>query len=301
MVVSYGDVAILIVDDNFEICESLVKLISLWGYDAQATTNPLEVIERLKAHFYNLIILDILMPEKTGIDLIPEISDLSPDTKIIIITGYADKRMALEALRLGAFDFLEKPVEAQLLRHSIRRALDMQKAEIRYREILDKLRSNRNDLLTYKTRLETVNEQLLGTNKALSIMAKDLEDARNETEKQVVSKIRSLIIPIVEKLQDDANITPYRPDLNMLLRHIEDLTSGLATEVNEAELLSTTELRVASLIKTGLTTDSIARHLHISPSTVKTHRRNIRRKLGINNHDQGLRDYLKSDLNDQMQ
>jgi DNA-binding NarL/FixJ family response regulator len=105
-----------------------------------------------------------------------------------------------------------------------------------------------------------------------------------------------LIIPIIERLQHDKNLKRYEAELIMLVKHLEDLTSGLAADTKIATSLSFSELRIASLIKNGLTTEEIAKHLHISPSTIKTHRKNIRRKLGINNRQQNLRNYLDSRL-----
>ena len=71
---------------------------------------------------------------------------------------------------------------------------------------------------------------------------------------------------------------------------MEDLTSGFSPDAKLAAALSFAELRVASLIKSGLSTEDIAEHLHISYNTVRTHRKNIRKKLGINNSQYSLRE-----------
>jgi DNA-binding CsgD family transcriptional regulator len=103
-------------------------------------------------------------------------------------------------------------------------------------------------------------------------------------------------VPIIERLQQDRKLEQYRTDFELLLSYIEDLTSDLANDVKIAESLSVTELRIASMIKHGVSAEEIARHLYISPSTVKTHRRNIRRKLNIQNSGINLRAYLASEL-----
>ena len=107
-------------------------------------------------------------------------------------------------------------------------------------------------------------------------------------------KLRNLIIPMVQKLRNDKALSRYEGQLDMLTMQIEDLTSGFTMDSRVAAVLSFTELRVASLIKNGITTEDIARQLHISESTVRTHRKNIRKKLKINNVQYSLRNFLNS-------
>ena len=109
------DATLLVVDDDPLLCETLEKLISNWGMETECVASASEALDRVKNTFFNIILLDVVMPEKSGIDLIPEIAELCHDSKIIIISGYADKETAIEALRQGAFDFLEKPFDFPLL------------------------------------------------------------------------------------------------------------------------------------------------------------------------------------------
>jgi DNA-binding CsgD family transcriptional regulator len=213
------------------------------------------------------------------------------------MTESAARDGAIEALSLGAFDVVEKPINFQLLFHSVRRALGVQRNELQLRKTSEDLERFRDDLLIYKSRLEKRNKQLVETNKALSVLAQNIETTRIETEKEIVLKIRCLIMPTIEKLQQNKNSGPHQTELNMLFRHVEDLTSGLSNDLKIATLLTSSELRIASLVKNGLTTEEIASQLHISPSTVKTHRRNIRKKLGINRKHYSLRDYIDSKAN----
>jgi PAS domain S-box-containing protein len=144
--------------------------------------------------------------------------------------------------------------------------------------------------------LASVNKQLIETNRALSVLAKNLDITQKESEKRVVQRIRSYIIPIIEKLRRDKNIERYRADFDLLTSSIRDLTLDLANDIKIALALSTTELRVASLIRNGMSNQEIARHLYITVATVKTHRRNIRRKLDLHNSGINLEAYMKSEL-----
>jgi FixJ family two-component response regulator len=287
---------ILIVDDEPIVCELLEAMASSLGIKAKSITRSLKVMDEVRNTFYNLVLLDVFMPERSGFELIPDIQKASSDTKIIIITGRADKEVAIKALRLGAFDFLEKPINMELLSYSVNRALHIQETELEYKKTRETLEQSQVDLLDHKEKLEDLNRRLIQTNQALTVLAQNIAREREETEKRIVLKTRSLIIPIIERLQHDKNLKRYEAELIMLVKHLEDLTSGLAADTKIATSLSFSELRIASLIKNGLTTEDMAKHLHISPSTIKTHRKNIRRKLGINNRQQNLRNYLDSKL-----
>jgi FixJ family two-component response regulator len=291
---AYTDARLLIVDDDHELCDALHETISAWGINTSITTKPTLVANQVRDTFFNIILLDIVMPEKSGFDLIPEIYRLCPETKIIIMTGYADKERAIKALRVGVFEFLEKPIKTELLLHSIMRALDTQKIELDLSRTLKELKRSQSDLMAHKRRLEHVNEELLENNNALSVLARNLERTRQEFEKRIILKIRSLIMPIVEKLQQDEKLKRYKAELSMLEDHIETLTSGLATDTKIAPVLSATELRIASMVMNGLTSQEMAKPLHISLNTVKTHRKNIRRKLSIDHSHYNLRTYLES-------
>jgi len=99
---------------------------------------------------------------------------------------------------------------------------------------------------------------------------------------------------VVVKLRADQALHKYGVQLDMLTTQIEDLTSGFAMDSRVAMNLSFTELRIASLVKNGVTTEEIARQLHVAESTVRTHRKNIRKKLKINNALYSLRNFLNA-------
>ena len=144
--------------------------------------------------------------------------------------------------------------------------------------------------------LAKLNKQLIETNRALSVLAKNLDSTQKESEKLVVKRIRSYIMPIIEKLRQDKNIERYRADFDLLTDYISELTSDLTNDIKIALALSTTELRIASLIRNGMSNQEIAKHLCVTLYTVKTHRRNIRRKLDLHNSGINLKAYMKSEL-----
>jgi DNA-binding NarL/FixJ family response regulator len=103
-------------------------------------------------------------------------------------------------------------------------------------------------------------------------------------------------VPLMERLLRDKSLDRYRAEFDLLIRSVRDVSSDLDNSIKIALALTTTELRVASLIKHDMSNQEIAKQLHIKVSTVKTHRRNIRRKLGLQNSGINLKSYMQSEL-----
>ena len=286
---------ITIVDDELPVCETLTAVIRNWGLSAEFFTEPDAALKHIRDNGCDIILLDVYISGVCGLDLIPQISnEASDDLKIIIITGFADKDTAIRALQLGAFDLLEKPFRNELLYHSIERAMKSLENERGLRTLIDDLKQSRLELLGQQQRLENLNTQLRYTNRALSTFAQNIEREREDVEKRITVKLRNLVIPLVQRLRNDKALSRYEGQLDMLTMQIEDLTSGFAMDSGVAGTLSGAQLRVASLIKNGITTEDIARQLNISENTVRTHRRNIRKKLEINKVQYSLKNFLNS-------
>jgi len=286
---------VTIVDDDLLVCENLAEMIGSWGLSAEFFTEPETALKHIRDNRCDIVLLDVFISDVSGLDLIPQISeDSSNDLKIIIITGFADKDMAIRALKLGAFDLLEKPFQNELLYYSILRALTALANERESKRLIDDLKQSRSELLAHQQRLENLNTQLLDTNRALSIFAQNIEREREEIETRIALKLRSLMIPMVTKLRNDQALQKYWTQLDMMTTQIEDLTSGFTMDSRIAMTLSFTQMKIASLVKNGITTEEIARQLHIAESTVRTHRKNIRKKLQINRVQYSLRNFLNS-------
>lgn len=283
---------VLVVDDEVKICEVIKDIISLWKLDTENFSDPLLALQRAREVDFDVVLLDVIMPELSGFDLMSQIKKYNSEAKIIIMTGYSDKDTAITALRKGAFDFLEKPVEANFLKHSIFRALEALEQERSIKRLYDDLQKSQWEVIAHSRQVEELNNKLLETNKALSVLAQNIEHERSEMEKRIAIKLKSLIIPSIKNLIQDITLEKYHHELNFVISQIEDITTGFTQDATIASSLSFTEIRIASLIKNGLTTDQIADQLNISESTVRTHRKNIRKKLKINNTNFSLRNYL---------
>ncbi|QTA92142.1 PAS domain S-box protein [Desulfonema magnum] len=160
----------------------------------------------------------------------------------------------------------------------------------------NELERRQRELLYHKSELEKVNEELLETNRALTVLARNIERKKEEVKKRIALTISSRIMPILEKIKKDKSLKPKNreTELDILSAHLHELTSDLADGNDIIFSLSSSELRVATMIKNGLTSRQIASQLNISLLTVKSHRKNIRKKLGIQNCDINLAAYLKA-------
>jgi two-component system chemotaxis response regulator CheY len=114
---------ILVCDDEENIRESIRLILEDLPYSLCFATNGQEVIDQVKSLKPEVILLDIKMPKLSGLDAISEIKSLSPDAKIIVISGYEQQEVIKEALSRGAVDYLPKSFSAGQLRDSVRASL----------------------------------------------------------------------------------------------------------------------------------------------------------------------------------
>jgi PAS domain S-box-containing protein len=163
-------------------------------------------------------------------------------------------------------------------------------------EIAKKLEEKQRELMRHKRDLEKVNKELFQTNIALSVLARNIDKKRDEVEKKTAQIIGSQIMPLLKEIKDDRLAEKTRAKLEVLDAYLSDLTPGAARSHGIIISLSAMELRVAMMIKNGFSSEEIAQLLHISPHTVKTHRKTIRRKLKLKNSDINLASYLKLKL-----
>ena len=132
---------ILIVDDEVEITEILADLLSE-EYECIRAGSAEEALTRLQESEFQLVISDITMPGMSGLDMIPHVKEIAPDTVVVMISGMQTVESAIGALRLGAFDYLMKPFDLRQVEAVVKRALehhDLVVAKQRYENHLEEL------------------------------------------------------------------------------------------------------------------------------------------------------------------
>ncbi len=112
---------ILIVDDEKIVCERLSAEMERAGYEVEAFTGSSEALQRISEQSFDLIITDIKMRGPSGMDLMRFVTENYPQTKVIMITGFATVEMARQALKGGAVDFIAKPFKMKELRDLVTR------------------------------------------------------------------------------------------------------------------------------------------------------------------------------------
>src|SRR5438477_1970364 len=116
---------ILIIDDNDTIREGLAITVKKLGHDAVTAASGAAGIAAFKQKRADFVITDLKMDGATGVDVLKAISALDPDVPIMIITGFGTVETAVEAMKLGAYDFLTKPIQPEVVRLKVERALEL--------------------------------------------------------------------------------------------------------------------------------------------------------------------------------
>src|SRR5512139_3034413 len=119
---------ILIVDDEASIRKSLEGVLSDEGYSCALAADGADALDRLRDLHPSLVLLDIWMPGMDGIETLRRIKELQPGTPVIMMSGHATISTAIKATKVGASDFIEKPLELEIVLNAIRRALGVQEA-----------------------------------------------------------------------------------------------------------------------------------------------------------------------------
>ncbi len=176
---------ILIIDDEPNVLSVLNSLLSS-AHDCRTATSAIEAIEYLKEEPYDLVLSDIVMPGMSGLELLAEITRLSRETVVILISGNLNIQNAIEALRRGAFDYVTKPFNLSDVETAVARALRHQslvKANQQYEHHLEQLVDVRTSELTVaNTNLNSTLEKLyLNYRATLRALAAALEARDVET------------------------------------------------------------------------------------------------------------------------
>ncbi len=110
---------ILVVDDEFEICELLEDFLTGKGYVVTTATRGRDAINNLKKGPFDLMLLDMRMPEMDGFQVMEEAKSILPDMGVIVVTAVQDETVAKQAITAGAYDFITKPIDLLYLEKSV--------------------------------------------------------------------------------------------------------------------------------------------------------------------------------------
>lgn len=111
--------SILIVDDQPEIVEILKHWLCRRGHRVHGLTDPALISDALRGDHYDVLLLDIVMPQANGLSLVSTVRSISPRTRTIVMSGLADEDIAVTAIREGADDVLSKPIDMDRLMQAL--------------------------------------------------------------------------------------------------------------------------------------------------------------------------------------
>ena len=118
---------ILFIDDDQEILSIVEQYLSRCGFTVTTESSGLKAIELIKKDHYSVVFTDMIMPDISGMDLLKQIKGISPETEVIIVSGYGTIELAIQAMKSGSYDFLQKPINFDRFRILIERIIDKQK------------------------------------------------------------------------------------------------------------------------------------------------------------------------------
>ncbi len=159
---------ILIVDDSVVVRRSFSKILSS-GYDCIEAESAIEALTRLRESHFDLVITDIMMPGLSGIELLRKVIETYPETAVLVVSGVDRPQRALDAVRLGAFDYLIKPCDPAVLQLTVERALERRTLIENAKRYKQDLEDRNEELLRGKRQLERLQAQIVHSEKMASL------------------------------------------------------------------------------------------------------------------------------------
>jgi DNA-binding NtrC family response regulator len=149
-----NDFKILVVDDNRDLREILEEYLRGDGDNVEGADNGKEALEKYRDNYYDLIITDLNMPELAGMELIKLIQQENEITEFVIITGYASMDSAVEAIKIGAFDYIVKPFRMEELKVVVKNVREKVRLKKLNTQLFDTLKSFYGEIERYRKNSE---------------------------------------------------------------------------------------------------------------------------------------------------
>jgi DNA-binding NtrC family response regulator len=130
---------VLLIDDEQDFLDTLGERMRDRGMNVSTAVSAGEALKKVDTESYDAIVLDLMMPEMDGLELLKAIKKKRPELQVILLTGHASLDKGIQAMKLGAVDFLEKPADLKLLTQKIKEA-QAQKMVIVEKQIEEKLK-----------------------------------------------------------------------------------------------------------------------------------------------------------------
>jgi DNA-binding NarL/FixJ family response regulator len=309
---------LLVVEDEVVIALRLQQRLTSLGFDVVGVAySGEEAVETARDLKPDLILMDIMIPGRLdGIEA-AKIIKVELNIPVIFLTAFSEDTVIERAREAQPYGYILKPfqdrevkatVEIALYKKGIEEKLRKAHNELEQRikertvdlnKALKSVKHSEQELSHRKMELELLNKELMETNQAVSVLARNIDKKKEDLEKKIFKMCNGKLLPILKRLQKDVFCQKRQADLELVINYLDEIINDSPSPHDIYSQLSDQEQRVALMIKNGLTSQQIADLLCISLYTVKTHRKNIRKKLKIDNTNVNLISYLKSKFKDQ--
>ena len=132
-------ITILIVDDDINARWTFSNILKLKGFTVECAATASEAIYQIKNTFYNIIFIDIRLPDASGLEVLKSVKENNEDTTAIMVTAYASIDSSIEAMNQGAFSYIMKPINMDYLQVVLGKALEKQRLSLENKRLLQKL------------------------------------------------------------------------------------------------------------------------------------------------------------------
>lgn len=233
---------ILVVDDEKVICAGCEKILREAGYQVKTTLSAKKALDILKEEPFDIVITDLKMPELNGMDLLNIIKKEHPDITVIVITGYSTVETAVEAMKLGAFDYLPKPFTSDQVVLVVTRAVER-------RNLFAETMKGKREISKAQQIFESLpvgivvldeNKQIEDINSSFTKMM-GIDDRRNNLKGKPVSLLQIEWLTEIFELQKAVDRKVYLSDRNLNIRIItvplgeENQWVGMLVDISKIE------------------------------------------------------------------
>lgn len=298
---------IMVVEDEGITALRIHKSLAKMGYDVISNVfSGEDAVRMVEQERPDLVLMDIVLDGKMdGIEAAGRIHSGS-NIPVVYLTAHSDDRMLKRIKATEPFGYIIKPfddrelrivVEIAFYKHEMQQRLKEygEELERKVRERTVELESTIALLKETEKKLRTRAGELEESNTALKVLLKQRQQDRKDFEKNILNNIKHLIIPYLEKLKKNKPVSEDFDYLHLIEANLNEIVSPFSTHLSSAYLNFTPrEMMIADFVKEGKQDKEIMELLHISLDTVKVHRKNIRKKLGINKTKINLRTKLLS-------
>lgn len=284
---------IMVVEDEAVIAIRLQERLTAMGYHVVGISySGEEAMEQARRLRPDLVLMDIMIPgEMDGVAVAKSVKT-ELDIPVIFLTAFSEDKIIERAKQAKPYGYIVKPFQDRELKACVEVALYKKKAEKALQEAHQELE------LRVKERtkdLEIKTKSLEEMNTAMKVLLKKREEDKIEIEDNVLTNVKELVMPFVDKFRETQLDDQQKTFLTIIESNLKEVISPFIRKLSLEYLnLTPTEIQVANMTKHGNTSKKIAKIMNISPRTVDTHKKNIRRKIGLEGKRANLRSYLLS-------